>query len=126
MLMANISPNGSLDNDRMVRALLMYRNTPDPGCKLSPAQILLGRSLRDTLPFISKDVMVFNNPEITSHWKDAWNAKEEALRTRYVKTLENMSEHSRPLLPLEAGDHVMIQNQVGRHPNKWDKMGVVV
>ena len=126
MLMDNISPNGSLDNDGMVRALLMYRNTPDPGCKLSPAQILLGRSLRDTLPSISKDVMVFNNPEITSHWKDAWNAKEEALRARYVKTMENMSEHSRPLLPLEAGDHVMIQNQVGRHPNKWDKSGVVV
>ena len=126
MLMDNTSPNGSLDNDGMVRALLMYRNTPDAGCKLSPAQILLGRPLRDTLPFISKDIMVFNNPEITPHWKEAWNAKEEALRTRYVKTMENMSEHSRPLLPLEAGNHVMIQNQVGRHPNKWDKSGVVV
>ena len=126
MLMDNISPNGSLDNDGMVRALLMYRNTPDPGCKLSPAQILLGRPLRDTLPFISKDIMVFNNREITSHWKDAWNAKEEALKARYVKTLENMSEHSRPLLPLEPGNHVMIQNQIGRYPNKWDKSGVVV
>ena len=110
----------------MVRARLMYRSTPDPGCMLSPAQILLGRPLRDTLPFNSKDIMVFSNPEITSHWKDAWNAKEEALRTSYVKTLENMSEHSRPLLPLEAGDLVMIQNQVGRHPDKWDKSGVVV
>ena len=56
LLMDNISPNGSLDNDGMVRALLVYRNTPDPGCKLSPAQILLGRPLRDTLPCINKDV----------------------------------------------------------------------
>ena len=31
----------SLDSDSMVRALLMYRNTPNPGSKLSPAQILL-------------------------------------------------------------------------------------
>ena len=126
LLMDNISPNGSLDNDGMVRAMLVYRNTPDPGCKLSPAQILLGRPLRDTLPYISKDTMVFNNPEIHPQWKDAWNAKEDALRARYVKTLENLSEHSRPLTPLKPGDHVLIQNQSGRFPNKWDKSGTIV
>ena len=64
MLMDNISPNGSLDNDAMVRALLAYRNTPEPGCKLSPAQILLGRALRDTLPYMTKEIMVFNNPDL--------------------------------------------------------------
>ena len=96
LLMDNISPNGSLDNDGMVRALLNYQNTPDPGCKLSPAQILLGRPLRETLPCISKDVMLFNNPEVHPQWKEAWKAKEEALKARYVKTLENLSEHSRP------------------------------
>ena len=68
MLMDNVSPNGSLDNDAMVRALLVHRNTPDPGCKLSPAQILLGRPLRDTLPCISKEVMVFNNPNVQPLW----------------------------------------------------------
>lgn len=126
LLMDNISPNGSLDNDGMVRALLVYRNTPDPGCKLSPAQILLGRPLRDTLPYISKDVMIFNNPEIQPQWRDAWNKKEEALKARYVKTLENLSEHSRPLSPLKPGDCVFIQNQNGRFPKKWDKSGTVV
>ena len=126
LLMDNISPNGSLDNDGMVRALLIHRNTPDPGCKLSPAQIVLGRHLRDTLPYISKDIMIFNNPEVTPQWKDAWAAKEEALKARYVKTLENLSEHSRPLTALESGDHVMIQNQSGRFPKKWDKCGIVV
>ena len=124
--MNNKSPNGSLDNDGMVRALLVYRNTPDPGCKLSPAQILLGRPLRDTLPYINKEIMMFNNPEIHPQWKDAWNAKEEALRARYVKTLENLSEHSRPLVSLEPGDHVLIQNQSGRFPKKWDKSGIVI
>ena len=41
LLMYNVGANGKLDNDSMVRALLMHRNTPDPGCKLSPSQILL-------------------------------------------------------------------------------------
>jgi hypothetical protein len=70
--------------------------------------------------------MIFNNPEVTPQWKDAWGAKEEALRARYVKTLEYLSEHSRPLTALEYGDHVMIQNQSGRFPKKWDKGGIVV
>ena len=126
LLMDNISPNGSLDNDGMVRALLVYRNTPDPGCKLSPAQILLGRPLRDTLPCINKDVMIFNNPEVQPQWRDAWSKKEEALKARYVKTLENLSEHSRPLSQLKPGDSVFIQNQNGRFPKKWDKSGNVV
>ena len=126
LLMDNISPNGKLDNDGIVRALLTYRNTPDPGCKLSPAQILLGRQLRDTLPQVSKEIMSFNNPQIDPRWREAWEAKEVALKTRYVKTLEDLNEHSRPLSPLRHGDHVIIQNQQGQFPKKWDKSGVVV
>ena len=102
------------------------RNTPDPGCKLSPAQVLLGRPLRDSLPYLNKQIMAFNNPQVHQQWRDAWEAKEDALRTRYVKTLENLSEHSRPLPPLRHGDHVMLQNQRGRSPKKWDHSGVVV
>ena len=126
LLMDNVSPTGKLDNDGMVRALLTYRNTPDPGCKLSPAQILLGHPLRDTLPYITKDIMVFNNPDIHPQWKEAWKAKEDALKARYMKTLETLSEHSRSLPPLRHGDHVLIQNQSGRFPKKWDKSGVIV
>ena len=126
MLMDNISPNGSLDNDAMVRALLAYRNTPEPGCKLSPAQILLGRALRDTLPYMNKEIMVFNNPEVHPQWREAWQAKELAMKARYVKTLETLSEHSRPLPMLNVGDEVMVQNQSGRFPKKWDKSGVIV
>ena len=100
LLMENVGPSGTLDSDGVVRALLTYRNTPEPGCKLSPAQILLGRPLRDTLPYISKEVMVFNNSDILPQWREAWAAKEEALKTRYMKTLETLQEHSRSLPPL--------------------------
>ena len=126
LIMDNVGPNGKLDNDGIVRALLMYRNTPDPGCRLSPAQILLGRQLRDSLPYITKSVMIFNNPEINVQWREAWGAKEDALKTRYVKTIENLSDHSRMLPPLRHGDCVMLQNQRGRFPKKWDNSGVVV
>ena len=126
LLMDNVSANGSLNNDAIVRAFLTYRNTPDPGCKLSPAQVLLGRQLRDTLPSISKDVMLFNNSEVNPQWREAWKAKEEALKVRYVKSMENLAEHARPLRPLEHGDRVIIQNQNGRFPKKWDKSGTVV
>ena len=126
LIMDNVSPDGKLDNDRMVRALLTHRNTPDAGCKLSPAQILLGRPLRDSLPYINKDIMCFNNPQIHPQWRDAWKLKEEALKERYVKTLETLSEHARPLAPLRHGDHVLIQNQRGRYPKKWDTSGTIV
>ena len=126
LLMENVGPNGDLENDKMVRALLTQRNTPDPGCRLSPAQILLGRNLRDSLPFIRKDIMTYNNPQISTMWRDSWTKKEEALRSRYVKTLESLNEHAKTLPPLKCGDHVLIQNQTGKFPNKWGKSGVVV
>ena len=63
LLMENVSLKGELNNDRMVQALLSQRNTPDPVCKLSPAQILLGRNLKKSLPHIRKSVMIYNNPQ---------------------------------------------------------------
>jgi len=62
--MDNVSTDGTLDTDKMVRALLTLRNTPDPSCKLSPDEVLFGRRLRDTLPGISKDISTFDNPDI--------------------------------------------------------------
>ena len=50
IIMSNTSANGSLDNDKVARALMQYRNTPLPHINLSPAQILYHRQLRDHLP----------------------------------------------------------------------------
>ena len=121
--MDNINGDGNLDNDKMVRALLMKRNTPDPGCRLSPSEVLFGRKLRDTLPFIRKDIDLFANTQISDHWRKAWQLKEESLKARYVKTHEKLHEHSRPL---QVGDQVLIQNQTGQYPTRWDRSGVIV
>ena len=125
-LMENIGLNSELNNDKMVQALLKQRNTPDLGCKLSSAQILLGRNLKKSLPYVRKSVMTYNNPQISNMWPDVWNKKKEFLSIRFVKSLENISENTKSLPPLNCDDHVVILNQTGNFPSKWGKSGVVV
>ena len=38
---------------------------------------------------------------------------------------ERCFEHTRHLPPLIVGDNIRIQNQIGHHPNKWDKTGTM-
>ena len=54
LLKANISPNGDLNNDLFSRAMLQFRNTPDPHCDLSPAEIIFGCPLRDAFSFVNR------------------------------------------------------------------------
>ena len=124
----NVGPNGSLDNDKVVRALLQLRNTPDRDCGLSAAEVLFGRRLKDSMPRLDKSVPVFQSPQIHPTWKENWVAKERAIRSRFVKTCEKLEEHSKELPPLHEGDTVFIQNQNSAHgkPNKWDREGTVI
>ena len=57
-LEGNVDRDGSLNTEAVVRALLQLRNTPDRECGLSPAQILFGRSLRDSLPLLNKNIPI--------------------------------------------------------------------
>ena len=125
LLRTNVGQNGSLDNDKLLRALLQLRNTPDPDCNLSPAQIIFGRPIRDSLSFINR-LDKYSNPHIRPTWREAWASKEDALRTRFSKTSEILNEHAKPLMPLKTGDKCFIQNQTGTNPNKWHRTGTVV
>ena len=66
LLRYNTGSDGSLDTDRMVKALLIKRNTPDPGCKLSPAEVVFGRKLKDTLPYggLQSGPAIYENNDI--------------------------------------------------------------
>ena len=125
LLCSNVSASGVLDNDKLLRALLQLRNTPDPDCNLSPAQIIFGRPIRDAFSFVNR-LEKFSNPAVRPMWREAWAAKESALRARFVKSSESLNEHSRHLSKLEPGDRCFVQNQSGSAPKKWDRTGVVV
>ena len=125
LLKSSIGPSGSLNNDEFLRAMLQLRNTPDADCKLSPAQILFGHPLRDAFGFVNR-CPKFENPEIQSIWRKAWACKEDALRARFAKSVEKSNENAHTLSNLEIGERVFLQNQSGKHPNKWDRSGVVI
>lgn len=124
LLRSNVGTTGSLDNDRLLRALLQLRNTPDPDCNVSPAQIIFGRPIRDAFSFVNR-LEKFSNPHVRPAWRDAWSSKETALRTRFTRSSESLNEHVRSLPPLDVGDRCFIQNQTGNQPNKWHRSGVV-
>ena len=105
--------------------MLQLRNTPDPDCDVSPAQIIFGRPLGDAFSFTNR-LEKFKNPQIRPLWTQAWEAKEQALRVRMTRTLEKLGAHSRTLQRLAVGDRVFIQNQHGHNPTKWDRSGTVM
>ena len=126
LLEDNVGPDGELDTEKFLRAILIKRNTPDPLTKLSPAEIVFRRKWRDTLPRIDKSINIFFNTRVKPVWTDAWEKKELAMRTRYQGCLTRLREHSKALPPLNVGDHVSIQNQSGKKPAKWDRTGTIV
>ena len=120
MITSNTSPTGELDTDAFRVAMLQYRNTPDPETKVSPAVSVFGKPVKNFIPVLP------GRYEPHPTWKDTLDRREEALRVRHMKAQERWSEHTKRLPPLKVGDLVCIQNQVGHHPTKWDKTGVVV
>ena len=46
----NTASDGTPNWDKVFRAIMNHRNTPDAEWKLSPAQLLFGRPVRDFLP----------------------------------------------------------------------------
>ena len=120
LLTENIGRGGTLDTDKVLRALLQYRNTPDPSTKMSPAQIVFGRQIRDFTPVLPGKYLP------RKEWQETLQYREAALRKRHIRHAEKLTEHTRRLPPLRVGDHVIIQNQTGNHPRKWDKTGTII
>ena len=113
----NAAPNGSLNTDKVVAAVLQYRNTPIQGIGLSPAQLLLHRHLRDCIPA---------HPSLYkphAEWVTAAHQREELLARRNEKLKTEYNRRTHLLPPLSIGDLVIIQDQQSK---RWKKSGVVV
>ena len=124
LLRENIPPSGKLNGLALSKALMQYRNTPDRDIGLSPAELLLGRKLRDFLPFRKPTDSLWSS--VSSKWKEIADWRELALARRCKTLHDRLNEHTKDLPPLNLGDQVIIQNQLGNNPKRWDRRGIVV
>ena len=120
LLRENTGPGGELHSDKLCRALLQYRNTPDRDLKQSPAQIVFGHEIKDFVPVLKCKYKPHEN------WRLTMEDRERALRHRHVTAQERLSVGTKKLQKLEVGDTVAIQNQHGNKPLRWDRTGTVI
>jgi hypothetical protein len=124
MIRDSAKPNGELDLIRLVKGLLTLRNTPDQDTGMSPAQMLLGRDLRDFLPGTKPKAHLTRHIELNDTWQEV--ADWLALAPRSAKMHDKLKQGTKELPPLEIGVYVMLQNRLGNKPKRWDRRGVVV
>ena len=115
LIQDNTSSDGSLDNDRAARAILQHRNTPIPELGLSPAQLLLHRQLRDSIPARPTHYRLHKDWILTAE------EREKAFAKRNQTIKNDYNQHSRLLSPISTQTAVRIQEK-----GKWTKSGRVV
>ena len=117
IIRGNTGHNGSLDTDAATRALLQYRNTPLQDLDISPAQMLAGRQLRDSVPTLRRHNLVSREwGNYLRHRERHMTRNMERMATRY-----NQTAHS--LTPIDVGQRVRVQNPSS---GQWDRVGVVL
>ena len=60
LVLANLSDDGSLDQDRLANALFLHRNMADPIDGLSPAEVLYGTKLQRYTPLDTQEYIYVN------------------------------------------------------------------
>ena len=119
-LIAGNTDSGGTLKSAFFKALLTYRNCPCPDTRMSPAMCLFGRPIRDLLPTLPTRLQQPTQDGATEH------TRQTALQKRQHLGKKRWTEHTKGLSPLKRGDRVLVQNQTGHHPTKWDSTGVVV
>ena len=120
LLMENMDSQGDLDTDNFGRAMLEYRNTPNADTRLFLAQVVFGRNVRDFIPVLPYKY------EPRQEWSLLQEDRERAFAKKLYNDGTRLAMGTRRMPPLSVGDQVLVQNQTGRAPNKWDKSGVIV
>ena len=120
MIRDNLGPAGTLNTDKLARALLQHRNCPDPNTGMSPSQVIFGRVLRDHLPLQPGKF------QIREEWRIDAELRERALARRHLAKHEHLLTGTKPLPELLLGDSVMVQDQSTHKPGRWTKTGKIV
>ena len=104
----------SLDQDKLHRSLMQYRNTPCPRDGRSPAQKLYGHPVQDTLPAHRRS------------FAQEWQKTPAEGEMRYRETLEKAetayNQRAQSLPDIKKGTNVAVQNPVTK---MWDIYGIV-
>ena len=103
-----------LDQQKLTRALLQYRNTPSLRDQLSPAQKLFGRPIQDALPA--------HHRAFAPQWQTTAEEAEKQVATKAKQVETYYNQHTRMLPEIRIGSHVAVQNTVSK---QWDIYGVV-
>ena len=117
LLKGNTGRKGTINTDEVASALLQYRNTPLRGIDQSPAELALGRPLRDTVP------LPRSRYRISPHWHQQLKNREKVMSERNAETKKKYDRHTRNLPQLQVGDRVRCQNVRSK---KWDRTGTVL
>ena len=117
VIQGSIGKNGNINNDNITKALLQYRNTPLKGIGKSPAQLLLGRKLRDSVPQLSSGF------EVSPKWKYFIRQREKAMLDNN-KLMKQNHDHSnvKRYEEIPLWTKVVCQNVRNK---KWDRQGIV-
>ena len=107
-------PRGYPEVLKSAKALL---NCPCPDTRMSPAMYLFGRPIRDLQPTLPTWLQQPTQDGTTEHTRQTALKKRQSL---------GKNQHTKGLSPLKRGDRVLVQNQTGHHPTKWDSTGVMV
>ena len=113
-LIQKTAASGDIDSDEFTLGLLELRNMPRAD-GLSPAEILMGRTLRSTLPAHRK----LYTPEWNAKIRE-WDLK-HSLKAEMAK--ESYDSRSKELTPLDIGYRVRIQDHATK---KWTLTGTIV
>lgn len=103
-----------INQDKLCRALLQYRNTPTRKDGLSPAQKLYGHPVQDILPAHRRS------------FSEEWQRKAEVAEQQVTQTLQSSAtyynKHAHNLQEIQVGSNVAIYNS---QTKLWDIYGIV-
>ena len=86
----------------------------------SPAQVVFGRTMRDFIPSLQYKY------EPAKDWSVTQEYRESTLALKRKADIEKRTKRTKNYQMIEVGTPVILQNQTGNNPNKWDKTGVVL